>query len=207
MVIKSAEFVTSSPGLKECPPADMPEYAFIGRSNVGKSTLINMLTGRRSLAKTSSKPGKTRLINYFLINGEWYLVDLPGYGFAVISKKERESWVGMIRGYLLNRKSLMTTFLLIDTRIPPQPSDLEYISWFGENQLPLFLVFTKSDKQSSLRLQNWMKQYERKLRENWSELPPSVISSGVTGVGREEILDYIDQSNSHFTPGSFHLDK
>ena len=198
MVIKTAEFITSSPGLEKCPPPDKPEYAFVGRSNVGKSTLINMLTGRRSLAKTSSKPGKTRLINYFLINGEWYLVDLPGYGYAYRSKKEREGWAKMIREYLLKRKSLLSTFLLIDTRVPPQDSDLEYISWFGANQLPLVLVFTKTDKQSSLRLTNWMNNYEKVLSRGWSEPPPSILTSAITGIGREEILDYIDNTRGVF---------
>jgi GTP-binding protein len=207
MVIKSAEFYISSPGLKKCPPYDKPEYAFIGRSNVGKSTLINMITGRKGLAKTSSKPGKTRLINYFLINSEWYLVDLPGYGYAVISKKEREAWKKMIREYLLKRKSLMSTFLLIDTRIPPQESDLDYISWFGANNLPVVLVFTKSDKQSSLRLQNWLIEYEKILNRTWSELPPVIISSGQSGIGKEEILDYIEQSNEYFNPDLLQFDK
>lgn len=198
MVIKTAEFITSSPGLRKCPPPDMPEYAFIGRSNVGKSTLINMLTGRKSLAKTSRKPGKTTLINYFLINDEWYLVDLPGYGYASRSKKEREGWPKMIREYLLKRKSLLSTFLLIDTRIPPQDPDLEWISWFGANQLPLVLVFTKSDKQSSLRLTNWMSNYEELLSKTWSQIPPAIVTSGITGSGREEILDYIDNTRVVF---------
>lgn len=207
MVIKSAEFFISSPGLKKCPLPDKPEYAFIGRSNVGKSTLINMITGRKGLAKTSSKPGKTRLINYFLINEEWYLVDLPGYGYAVASKKEREAWSKMIREYLLKRMSLMSTFLLIDSRIPPQESDLEYISWFGANGLPLVLVFTKIDKQSSLRLQNWLLEYEKILLRTWSEIPPVIISSGLSGDGKEEILDYISGANSHFNKDLLKLDK
>jgi GTP-binding protein len=198
MVIKSAEFFISSPGLRKCPEPDKPEYAFIGRSNVGKSTLINMITGRKGLAKTSSKPGKTRLINYFLINEEWYLVDLPGYGYAVTSKKEREAWIRMIRDYLLKRRSLMNTFLLIDSRIPPQDSDLEYISWFGNNQLPFALVFTKTDKQSSMRLRNWLSEYEKILHRTWEELPPIMITSGISGEGKEEILDYIGRSNGYF---------
>jgi len=198
MQIKKAEFITSNTKVRKCPEEDKTEYAFIGRSNVGKSSLINMLTGRKKLAKISSTPGKTRLINHFLINDCWYLVDLPGFGFAKISKAEREKWRKMINNYLLKRKNLLCSFLLVDSRLGPQNNDTEFINWFGENALPFTIVFTKSDKLKSNQLSNNIEKYRTHLLESWEELPPMIISSSKTSLGRDEILEYIEQNNSMF---------
>lgn len=196
MKVNSAEFVISSQNYTQCPPADMPEYAFIGRSNVGKSSLINMITDRKKLAKTSSTPGKTQLINHFLINKEWYLVDLPGYGYAKSSKQDREKWGQMIHQYLVNRENLMCTFILIDARHEPQKNDLEFMEWFGETALPFILIFTKTDKLKKEQLKVNLDQYKTRLHEKWSELPQILVSSSTLGQGKEGILKLIDQTNS-----------
>ncbi|MFH1121432.1 MAG: ribosome biogenesis GTP-binding protein YihA/YsxC [Bacteroidota bacterium] len=198
MVIKSADFIASNTDIARCPLADKPEFAFIGRSNVGKSSLINRLLERRNLARISSTPGKTRLINHFLVNEAWYLVDLPGYGYARISKREREKWEEMIRKYLTRRPNLVNTFILIDSRIEPKTSDLDFIGWFGEQQLPFALVFTKTDKLTSNALSSSLAAFKARLSEQWEELPDFFISSAETGKGREEILDFIEKGNTHF---------
>lgn len=176
----------------------MPEYAFIGRSNVGKSSLINMLTNRNGLAKTSASPGKTQLINHFLINKKWYLVDLPGYGYAKISWSSRVRWQQMIRNYMLKRENLMTVFALIDIRHEPQASDLEFIHWMGGNRIPFVIVFTKADKVSKQETIRSVERYKRKLSETWAELPMLVITSADLKQGRDELLSFIEESNQHF---------
>ena len=191
MQIKQARFVVSNTNHLKCPPADIPEYAFIGRSNVGKSSLINMLTGRKALAKISGTPGKTQLINHFIINEKWYLVDLPGYGFAKISKSISQKWENMIWNYLINRSSLVTTFILVDARLEPQKADLELINVFGEENLPFVVLFTKIDKLSKRKLSINVENYRKKLSEQWEELPLSILTSAKTGTGREDILAYI----------------
>jgi len=198
MLIKTAEYIISSPGLKSCPPPLSPEYAFMGRSNVGKSSLINMITNHKSLAKTSGRPGKTRMINYFHINTEWYIVDLPGYGYAGVSKKDRARWYRMVKEYLKGRKSLLTSFILIDSRIPPQTSDLNYINWFGENQLPFVILFTKVDKLKDSELKRNIASFCEELGKNWSELPRMINTSAVTKTGRDEILTYVSETNTYF---------
>lgn len=198
MIIRNADFLVSNTDPSKCPAPDKPEYAFIGRSNVGKSSLINMLLGRRNLAKTSSTPGKTRLINHFIVNDEWYLVDLPGYGYAKISKKEREKWEGMIRTYLNRRESLVNTFILIDSRIEPKQSDLDFIDWFGEAQLPFALIFTKTDKLTSNALASNIAAFKAKLSETWDELPTMFLSSSENGLGRDNILDFIVENNTAY---------
>jgi len=194
MQINQARFVVSNTNHLKCPPADIPEYAFIGRSNVGKSSLINMLAGRKSLAKISGTPGKTQLINHFIINEKWYLVDLPGYGFARISKSIRQKWENMIWNYLINRSNLLTTFILIDARLEPQKADLELINVFGEESLPFVMVFTKIDKLSKRQLSINIENYQKKLSEQWEELPLSILSSAKTGTGKEEVLSYIAET-------------
>jgi len=193
MDIKSASFLVSNTTYKKCPMDGKPEFAFIGRSNVGKSSLINMLTGKKKLAKTSSTPGKTQLINHFEINNEWYLVDLPGYGFAKASKKSRQSWEVFITEYLLHRESLMTTFVLIDARLPPQKIDLEFMNWCGGKGIPFSLVFTKTDKLSSSALQRNLSDYKKDMLKFWDELPPVFVSSSQSQFGREPVLNYIDE--------------
>jgi len=188
MIIDSAVFVKSSPDYRQCPEENLPEFAFIGRSNVGKSSLINMLAGKKNLAKTSGTPGKTQLINHFMVNESWYLVDLPGYGFAKASKKNRVVWQKMINDYLLNRENLVSTFILIDSRHEPQKIDLELIRWFGENELEFVLVFTKVDKLSKAKKQHNIKHYQEALLEEWEELPLSVITSSSNKTGREDLL-------------------
>lgn len=194
MRIKSSEFLSSNDNYKKCPNPDKPEFAFIGRSNVGKSSLINMLTGRRKLAKISSTPGKTRLINHFLINGKWYLVDLPGYGFAKISKSAKEKWNRMINQYILNRSNLVTLFVLVDSRLDPQKIDVEFISWLGKNGLPFVIVFTKADKISKNQTNTALKKFTNELKHNWESLPSMIITSSKSGQGKEEILKFIDQT-------------
>lgn len=198
MIIRTADFLVSNTDPSKCPKSEKPEYAFIGRSNVGKSSLINMLLGRRSLAKTSSTPGKTRLINHFEVNEEWYLVDLPGYGYARISKVEREKWEGMIRTYLMRRENLVNTFILIDSRIEPKESDIDFINWFGEEQLPFAIIFTKADKLKPNTLASNVAAFKAKLSESWDELPVSFISSAEKGLGRDEILGFIADSNENY---------
>ena len=196
MKISSADFVVSNNDVKKCPDSKLPEYAFIGRSNVGKSSLINMLTNRKGLAMTSSKPGKTLLINHFIINSEWHLVDLPGYGFAQAGKANRERLRKMIESYILMRDQLTNLFLLIDSRHAPQKIDLEFIEWLGLNGIPFSIVFTKADKLSGSRLNENIQAYKEKLNEQWEELPPVFITSSSTAKGKDEILDYIDNANS-----------
>lgn len=195
MEIKSAEFVISNTDVKKCPEGIRPEYAFIGRSNVGKSSLINMLTARKSLAMTSQKPGKTLLINHFLINKEWFLVDLPGYGFAQRGKEGRENIRRIIESYVLQRPQLTCLFVLLDCRHEPQKIDLEFMEWLGENEVPFAIIFTKIDKISRGRLTDNLNKYKEKLLETWEELPPILLSSSETKDGREEILDYIQSIN------------
>ena len=194
MEIKSAEFVISNTDVKKCPAGNFPEYAFIGRSNVGKSSLINMLTGKKGLAMTSQKPGKTLLINHFIINNNWFLVDLPGYGFAQRGKEGRQNIQRIIEDYILEREQLTNLFVLIDCRHEAQKIDLEFMEWLGENGVP-FSIFTKIDKISKGRLQENLKAYQEKLLETWEELPPILLSSSEKKDGREEILDYIDTIN------------
>lgn len=196
MIIKSATFVKSSPTVAQCPNTGTPEYAFIGRSNVGKSSLINTLTGIKGLALTGSTPGKTLLINHFLVNGEWHIVDLPGYGFAQRGKKQREELRRMIEGYILGREQLTNLFLLIDSRLEPQQIDLEFIEWLGENGVPFSIVFTKADKLTKTALGTNIENYKERLKEDWEQLPPIFITSSQTRDGREEILNYIEQINS-----------
>ena len=193
--IKSAAFVKSSSTITECPPPDLPEYAFIGRSNVGKSSLINLLTNRGKLAKVSSKPGKTKLINHFLIDESWYLVDLPGYGWAKVSKKEKANWKVMIQRYFAERENLAMVFVLIDSRIPPQDNDLNFIESLGKAGVPLSLIFTKTDKQSPNKTQSNIAAIKRAILKDWAEVPPYFLSSTVSGVGKEEIIRYIREIN------------
>lgn len=196
MVIKSAEFVISNSQVSKCPTTGLPEYAFIGRSNVGKSSLINMLTGRKGLAMTSQKPGKTQLINHFIINDAWYLVDLPGYGYARLSKDGREKLKKMIEDYTLERKELICLFVLVDARHDPQKIDLEFIEWLGEEGVPFALVFTKVDKLTKGKLAANIEGYKARLRQQWEELPPLFITSSEECLGRKELLDYIDGINA-----------
>lgn len=195
MEINHAEYIGSFSNYQQCPKAKWPEYAFIGRSNVGKSSLINMLTGRSKLAKTSGRPGKTQTINFFLINQNWHLVDLPGYGWAKVSKTARQSWSKMIQNYLLHREQLISLFVLIDARLPPQKNDIEFIQWIGENQIPFCLVFTKADKQSVNKTQQSVAAFRQEMLKTWEAMPPVFISSAVDRSGREEILKYIDEIN------------
>lgn len=195
MEIKTAEFTISSSRADMCPKSDIPEYAFIGRSNVGKSSLINMLTKKPKLAMTSSTPGKTLLINHFLINKEWYLVDLPGYGFALRGKKMMDKIKNLIEYYVLEREQLTCLFVLIDSRHEPQKIDLEFIEWLGENGVPFAIIFTKADKQTVGKTRQNVNNYLNKLKEQWEELPPHFVSSSENGTGRQEILDYIDSIN------------
>lgn len=195
MEIKSAEFVISNTDVKKCPAGNFPEYAFIGRSNVGKSSLINMLTGKKGLAMTSQKPGKTLLINHFMINDNWFLVDLPGYGFAQRGKEGRQNIQRIIEDYILEREQLTNLFVLLDCRHEAQKIDLEFMEWLGENGVPFSIIFTKIDKVSKGRLKENLKAYEDKLLESWEELPPILLSSSEKKDGREEILDFIDEIN------------
>jgi GTP-binding protein len=201
MEITTAEFLISNTDFKKCPVEDKPEYAFIGRSNVGKSSLINMLCARKSLAKTSSTPGKTQLINHFIINNEWFLVDLPGYGFAKVGRDERNKWDVMIRNYLIYRKNLLTVFVLVDIRIPPQQKDLDFINWLGENAIPFSILFTKADKLTRNKKDASVKLFTAKLMENWETLPPVFVTSANERTGREDVLKYIETSNKVFKPG------
>ncbi|MGN7720358.1 ribosome biogenesis GTP-binding protein YihA/YsxC [Chitinophaga sp. 22620] len=198
MVIKSAEYLISNVDWQKCPPPDMPEYAFIGRSNVGKSSLINMLTNHSSLAKTSGTPGKTQLINHFLINKSWYIVDLPGYGFAKVSQSQRRSWEQMIENYLRKRTNLVNVFVLIDSRLPPQKIDIEFVNQLGEWQVPFQLVFTKADKSTQLETSRNVKAFLNKLRETWQFLPANYVTSTVKKSGRDKILEFIDEMNGRF---------
>jgi len=193
MKIKEAVFLVSNSEVSKCPPEDKAEFAFIGRSNVGKSSLINMLTGKKNLAKTSGTPGKTQLINHFLIDEKWYLVDLPGYGYAKASKTARFKWEKFISEYLTKRKTLMNTFVLLDARLEPQQIDIEFMNWCGEKGLPFSMVFTKIDKISSTALQKNLAKYKKEMLKYWDELPPVFTSSSESGFGKEPILNYIGE--------------
>ena len=195
MEIKKAEFTLSAPMVSMCPKDNKPEYAFIGRSNVGKSSLINMLTNRKGLAKTSATPGKTLLINHFIINDEWYLVDLPGYGFAKRSKKELQKLEQMISGYILQREQLVNVFLLIDVRLEAQKIDQEFIQWLGDSSVPFAIVFTKADKLSATKVNQNVEAYKKVLSETWEELPPIFITSSDKKTGRVDVLNYIEEIN------------
>lgn len=199
MIIHSAAFIKSSPTIKDCPAPSKPEFGFIGRSNVGKSTLINMLTGWSKLAKTSVQPGKTRTINHFFVNDSWYLVDLPGYGYAKVPVKLREKWVRATEEYILKRENLVSLFVLLDVRHKPQRSDLEFMEFLGLNGIPFARVFTKSDKLNITALDNSINLYNSEMLKNWEPLPVSFITSAIKGNGREEILNYIEESMNNFS--------
>lgn len=194
MIISSASFVRSSTSVKQCPGTDKPEFGFIGRSNVGKSSLINMLTGWSKLAKTSGNPGKTKTINHFLINDSWYLVDLPGYGYARVSLKMRDRWIRAAEEYILGRQNLVCLFVLIDSRLEPQNSDLAFMEFLGTNGIPFARIFTKSDKLSANQTESAIKKYNKTMFSNWESMPPTFIASAVNKKGREEILDFIGET-------------
>ncbi len=198
MIIREARFIASQTTYTKCPDPVFPEYAFIGRSNVGKSSLINMLTGRKGLAKTSGTPGKTQLINHFMINEAWYLVDLPGYGFARVSKTSKATWDKMIRDYLITRSNLMTVFILVDIRHEPQKLDLAFIQWVGENNIPLAIAFTKADKLSKQQVVKSVEVYKKELSKEWDELPLLFITSADKRSGRDEILEFLELTNKDF---------
>jgi GTP-binding protein len=198
MIIKTATFICSNTKVSALPTANMPEYAFIGRSNVGKSSLINMLVNQHGLAKTSQRPGKTQLINHFLINEKWYIVDLPGYGYAKVSKSSREKWEKFIRNYITKRESLQCVFVLIDSRIEPQKIDLEFCCWMGEIQIPFALAFTKADKQSTVKTKQNVEAFKKALSGWFEETPPLFITSAEKGAGRDDILQFIDDVNLDF---------
>lgn len=194
MIIHSATFVKSSENLSQCPKTSLPEFAFIGRSNVGKSSLINMLAENQKLAKISSRPGKTRTINHFIINDQWYLVDLPGYGYAKVSAGKREKWIKDVKNYLVKRVNLGCLFVLIDSRIKPQEIDLEFLEMAGLSSIPIARVFTKTDKLSANEIQKIIKDYDKVMLEKWEELPVTFITSAIKKTGRMDILDFIEQS-------------
>lgn len=196
MEIKKSEFVISAPTVSKCPSDTKPEYAFIGRSNVGKSSLINMLCNHKNLAKTSATPGKTLLINHFIINNEWYLVDLPGYGFAKRSKSVQQKITNMITSYILQREQLIITFLLVDIRHEQQKIDREFIDWLGQSNVPFAIIFTKADKLGPVRARQNAEAWMRKLSDTWEELPPYFVTSSETKAGRDEVLGYIEQINA-----------
>lgn len=200
----NAEFITSSSEVGQCPEPRLPEYAFVGRSNVGKSSLINMITGKKMLAKTSSTPGKTQLINHFLVDGTWYLVDLPGYGFARTSRDKRSAWEKLIRNYLMERTNLMSTFLLVDARLPMQAIDRQVINWFGEHEAHFVLVFTKTDKLTVNQLAAHTEAYKKELLKDWESLPPMVLTSAKTSAGRQDILRFIGETNRLFLAPADH---
>lgn len=195
MEITSAEFIVSNTDIRKCPAGNLTEYAFIGRSNVGKSSLINMLTGRKGLAMTSATPGKTMLINHFLVNKSWYIVDLPGYGYAKRGIKGQKQIKNIIESYILQRPQMTNLFVLVDSRLEPQPIDLQFIEWLGENGIPFSIVFTKVDKLKGGRLNANVDTYLRKLKEQWEELPPYFVTSSQNQQGRKELLDYIESIN------------
>jgi GTP-binding protein len=200
MIIKSAEFIISNTKMTALPKPSLPEYAFIGRSNVGKSSLINMLCRKKGLAKTSQSPGKTQVINHFKINDNWYLVDLPGYGYAKVSQTTRKSWEGMIKTYLEKRENLQCVMVLIDSRLEPQKVDLEFIDWLGSKSIPFVIIFTKADKQSKAKTSANVELFKKTLLKNWDEIPQSFITSAEETTGRDEVLDFIDQINQQFIP-------
>ncbi|RKE03769.1 ribosome biogenesis GTP-binding protein YihA/YsxC [Marinifilum flexuosum] len=194
MNITAAEFVMSNSDVKKCPKPDKPEYAFIGRSNVGKSSLINMITNNKNLAKTSSKPGKTQLVNHFLINKEWYLVDLPGYGFAKVAKNTKQRFSRLIFKYIESRPNLVNLFVLVDSRHEPQSKDTEFMEWLGINGIPFSIIFTKTDKLTKRKLAENLEAYKKMMLESWEEMPPYFISSSSNGLGKDEILNYIEET-------------
>ena len=195
MQIKSAEFVVSNQDVAKCPNNNIPEYAFIGRSNVGKSSLINMLTDRKSLAKTSGRPGKTQLINHFIVNDNWYLVDLPGYGYARVSKSTKKVFQKFITAYFEKRKQLVSAFVLVDIRHKPQPIDLEFMQWLGENTIPFSIIFTKADKLKPKAIENHIEDYKTILLETWEEMPNYFVTSASKKIGKDTLLEYIDSIN------------
>ncbi|HWS00669.1 MAG TPA: ribosome biogenesis GTP-binding protein YihA/YsxC [Prolixibacteraceae bacterium] len=194
MLIKSAEFVISNtdPGL--CPVSEQPEFAFIGRSNVGKSSLINMLMGMKYLAKTSAEPGKTRLINHFIVNNQWFLVDLPGYGYAKVLRSSREKWIRFIRKYILERENLYCVMVLLDIRLEPQKNDLDFMSWLGENEIPFVMVFTKADKLGKNVVEQKLDTYREEMLKSWEELPRIFVTSAEKGTGKDEVLNFIEDT-------------
>jgi GTP-binding protein len=196
MKIKSAEFVVSNQDVAKCPSNHIPEYAFIGRSNVGKSSLINMLTSRKSLAKTSGRPGKTQLINHFIINNSWYLVDLPGYGYAKVSKSSKKTFQKFITKYFEERTQLVSAFVLVDIRHAPQPIDLNFMEWLGEHGVPFSIIFTKADKLKPKAIENHVEDYKNVLLETWKEMPKYFITSSSKDIGKDELLAYIETINS-----------
>ena len=198
MKIKTAKFIMSNTDYTKCPAPDSPEYAFIGRSNVGKSSLINALTNHKKLAKTSGKPGKTQLINHFKINDKWYLVDLPGYGYASVSKTMRAEFQAFLRDYLIKRENLLCTFVLLDSRLEPQKVDVEFMTWMGEYGIPFVMVFTKTDKLNQTKLRKNMEKYKSIMLETWEDLPQTFLTSSVSKLGTEEILDFVEQTNEYF---------
>lgn len=197
MQIKQAEFVISNSDVKKCPNQNLPEYAFIGRSNVGKSSLINMLCGNKNLAKTSGKPGKTQLINHFLINKNWFLVDLPGYGYAQVSKTSKQTFQKFITNYFLQREQLVCGFVLVDIRHEPQKIDIEFMQWLGENQVPFCIIFTKADKLKPAQIQENVTAYTQKMLEFWEEMPQYFVTSSQNFLGKEELLSFIDDLNQN----------
>ncbi|MCB0464659.1 MAG: YihA family ribosome biogenesis GTP-binding protein [Aequorivita sp.] len=203
MQIKSAEFLMSNSEVAKCPKDRMPEYAFIGRSNVGKSSLINMLMLRKSLAKTSGRPGKTQLINHFLINKNWYLVDLPGYGYARVSKSSKKVFQKFITNYFEKRKQMVLAFVLVDCRHEPQPIDMEFMEWMGESGIPFNIIFTKADKLKPKALESNIAAYSKKMLETWEEMPPYFITSASDSTGRDEVLNYIDELNNSVQTSEF----
>lgn len=205
MKIHQAEFVCSNTDYKKCPNPDKPEYAFIGRSNVGKSSLINMLTNHKKLAKISSKPGKTQLLNHFLIDNTWYLVDLPGYGWAKVGKDSRVKWEKMTRSYLLNRNNIQCIFVLIDSRLEPQENDINFINWLGKQGIPISLVFTKTDKITPNKVQSSIAKFKKRLLQDWAALPDYFLTSAVKKTGGEELLSYIDEINNEYKPDNINL--
>ncbi|GAA3773421.1 ribosome biogenesis GTP-binding protein YihA/YsxC [Corallibacter vietnamensis] len=197
MEIKSAEFVMSNSDVEKCPKNALPEYAFIGRSNVGKSSLINMLTSRKSLAKTSGKPGKTQLINHFIINKNWYLVDLPGYGYARVSKSSKKTFQKFITEYFSKREQLVSAFVLVDIRHKPQPIDLEFMAWMGENNIPFSIIFTKADKLKPQAIERHIEDYKNIMLETWVEMPNYFVTSSSKNIGKDDVLNYISNINQN----------
>lgn len=195
MEIKQATFLVSNTNVEKCPKQQFPEYAFIGRSNVGKSSLINMLTNHKGLAKTSAKPGKTQLINHFLINNSWFLVDLPGYGYAQVSKSVKKVFQKFITDYFLKRRQLISAFVLVDIRHQPQKIDLEFMQWLGENAIPFSIIFTKADKLKPMAIERNIEEYQKVVLETWEEFPPFFVTSSETALGKESVLEYIDKIN------------
>ena len=200
MKIYSAEYSGSFPNVRKCPSAQVPEYAFIGRSNVGKSSLINMLCQRNSLARTSKKPGKTQYINFYIINKTWNIVDLPGYGYAKISKSKRHEWEKMIEGYLLHRPNLMCAIVLVDINIPPQKIDIEFINWMGQMQIPYIIAFTKADRLKPALIEKQVQTFSEEMHKYWNELPQMIVTSANTKMGQEEFYDFFDKVNAHYIP-------